>query len=106
MRVKIVLDGKEEEIEVKEPTGEDQLHYYKELSKIKIDEKSKDLSDVVRLLELRDEMIVRLCPKFESVEQVRKLPLVEKEKILRVIEDRLTGRGFAEEVKNFERPQS
>lgn len=98
MEVEINIDGKKEKIEVKAPTGEDQLYYYNKLKELQKD--NMGVADVISLINLQDDMILKMTSRFKNIEEIRKLPLIEKSKIRKVIDDHITGKAFEEETKN------
>ena len=102
MKVKISIEGKEEEIEIKEPTGKDQRFYINELAKIQNMDK-KDMQDTIATIDLEDELLLRLCPKFKTKEEIQNLTLADKHKIAKIIGERITGIGFVESTKNLEK---
>ena len=99
MEVKLKIEGKEEIIQIGEINGERQLEYYKEIEKINAIEK-KGMNTIFLFLDMQSKLIIKLCPRFETPEQINKLPLEEKAKLLKKITNRITGQEFNESAKN------
>lgn len=102
MEIEIEVNGKKEKIEFIDPTGEDQIYYWKQMQEI---DKSKkegevDIQGAIKALEVKDRMVVRLCPKFKNVEEVRKLSLREKNKITSEMENQILFLKFSDSAKN------
>lgn len=97
MRVSIETDGQKKEVEIARPTGFHQERYLKYLSELM--KHKGDMSVVLKFLELKYEMITELCKEFKTIDDVKKLPIEEIDKLFEPIEDKFKI-GRDEKLKN------
>jgi len=93
------IDVNGKKIRIKEPLGEHQERYFMAIAKTQKIRENPEAG--VEMLRVRYELVKELCG-FETVEEVKKLPVSAINRIMEAIE-RMMRIGETEEIKNLKR---